>query len=222
MRRHPAHNKPELEDQIRQTERYLRIERDNAQLQQKVAAATNSLARTFDRIVGLLTERDFIGGSAADPKVTDDGTLLARIYSESDLLVAECLRTGAWAGLRPAELAAVVSAVLYETRGSDGPSAPFAAEAPTPRLQQALRQTARLSATLRADEQRHRIAPSREPDDGFASTIYRWARTGDLAAALAAADTGRRWFSVVGGGFRALVPTGARPAGPSPQRRPRP
>ena len=42
---------------------------------------------------------------------------------------------------------------------------------------------------LRADEQRHRIAPSREPDDGFVSTIYRWARTGDLAAALAAADT---------------------------------
>ena len=91
---------PELEDQIRQTERYLRIERDNAQLQQKVAAATNSLARTFDRIVGLLTERDFIGGSAADPRVTDDGRLLARIYSESDLLVAECLRTGAWAGLQ--------------------------------------------------------------------------------------------------------------------------
>jgi ATP-dependent RNA helicase HelY len=85
-------------------------------------------------------------------------------------------------------LAAVVSAVLYETRGGDGPSAPFATEVPTPRLQQALRQTARLSTTLRADEQRHRIAPSREPDDGFVTTVYRWARTGDLAAALAAAD----------------------------------
>ena len=191
LRRHPAHKDsqaPEVEAQIRQTERYLRIERDNAQLESKVAAATNSLARTFDRIVGLLTERDFIRGSATDPQVTDDGRLLARIYSESDLLVAECLRTGAWAGLHPAELAAVVSAVLYETRGGDGPSAPFAAEVPTPRLQQALRQTARLSTRLRADEQGHRIAPSREPDDGFVSTIYRWARTGDLAAALAASD----------------------------------
>ena len=191
LRRHPAHKDSQaadLEEQIRQSERYLRIERDNAQLQQKVAAATNSLARTFDRIVGLLTERDFIRGSATDPRVTDEGRLLARIYSESDLLVAECLRTGAWADMRPAELAAVVSAVLYETRGGDGPSAPFASEVPTPRLQQALRQTARLSATLRADEQRHRIAPSREPDDGFVSTIYRWASTGDLAAALDAAD----------------------------------
>ena len=138
LRRHPAHNTPGLEERMRQAERYLRIERDNEQLQKKVAAATNSLARTFDRIVGLLTERGFIEGPASDPRVTDDGRLLARIYSESDLLVAECLRTGAWAGLRPAELAAVVSAVLYETRGGDGPGAPFAAEVPTPRLRQAL------------------------------------------------------------------------------------
>ncbi len=192
LRRHPAHNSPNLESQIRQAERYLRIERDNAQLERKVAAATNSLARTFDRIVGLLTERGFIAGTTTDPQVTDDGRLLARIYSESDLLVAECLRTGAWAGLRPAELAAVVSAVLYETRGGPdarGPSGQFAAEVPTPRLRQALHETSRLSTALRADEQRHRITPSREPDDGFVSVIYRWARTGDLAAALAAADT---------------------------------
>ena len=187
LRRHPAHNTPGVEDQVRHAERYLRIERDNAQLEHKVAAATNSLAKTFDRIVGLLTEREFIRGPATDPRITDDGRLLARIYSESDLLVAECLRTGAWAGLKPAELAAVVSAVLYESRG-DGPSAPFGAEVPTPRLRQALNQTMRLSTALRADEQTHRIAQSREPDDGFVSVIYRWARTGDLAATLAAAD----------------------------------
>ncbi|MDT5219760.1 MAG: ATP-dependent helicase HelY [Mycobacterium sp.] len=188
LRRHPAHNAPDMETQIRQAERYLRIERDNAQLERKVAAATNSLARTFDRIVGLLTEREFIKGPATDPRVTDDGRLLARIYSESDLLVAECLRSGAWAGMKPAELAAVVSAVLYETRGADGPGAPYGADAPTPRLRQALNQTARLATKLRADEHTHRIAQSREPDDGFVSVIYRWARTGDLAAALAAAE----------------------------------
>ncbi|HZC54349.1 MAG TPA: RNA helicase, partial [Mycobacterium sp.] len=159
LRGHPAHNGPGLEERMRQAERYLRIERDNAQLEKKVAAATNSLARTFDRIVGLLTEREFIKGPATDPRVTDDGRLLARIYSESDLLVAECLRTGAWAELKPPELAAVVSAVLYESRG-DGPSGPFAAEAPTPRLRQALNQTSKLSLALRADEQTHRITPS--------------------------------------------------------------
>ncbi len=188
LRGHPAHNSAGLESRMREAERYLRIERDNAQLEKRVGAATNSLARTFDRIVGLLTERGFIQGPADDPRVTDDGRLLARIYSESDLLVAECLRTGAWSGLKPAELAAVISAVLYETRGGDGAGGALAAEVPTQRLRQALQQTSRLSTALRADEHAHRIAPSREPDDGFVNVIYRWARTGDLTAALAVAD----------------------------------
>lgn len=201
LRRHPSHNTPGLEERVRQAERYLRIERDNAQLEKKVAAATNSLARTFDRIVGLLTERGFIEGRDGDPRVTDDGRLLARIYSESDLLVAECLRTGAWSGLKSAELAAVVSSVLYESRGGDGPGAAFAADAPTQPLRQALQQTSRLSMALRADEQTHRIAPSREPDDGFVNVIYRWARTGDLAAALAAADPAGTGSPLLAGDF---------------------
>ena len=201
LRRHPSHNTAGLEARVRQAERYLRIERDNGQLEKKVAAATNSLARTFDRIVGLLTERGFIEGRDGDPRVTDAGRLLARIYSESDLLVAECLRSDAWSGLKPAELAAVVSSVLYETRGGDGPGAGFAADAPTQQVRQALRQTSRLSMALRADEQTHRIAPSREPDDGFVNVIYRWARTGDLAAALAAADPAGTGSPLLAGDF---------------------
>lgn len=186
LRRHPARHAPE--DHIRAAERYVRIERDNAQLENKVAAATNSLARTFDRIVGLLTERGFIQGPHEHPQVTSDGRLLARIYSESDLLVVECLRTGAWTDLRPAELAGVVSAVLYESRSGDGPVSPQGSEIATRRLRQALDRTRRLSTQLRADEQRHRIPLSREPDDGFVAPIFRWASTGDLTAALAAAD----------------------------------
>ena len=130
MQRHPAHRLPDREEKARLAERYLRIERDNEQIRQKMAAATNSLARTFDRIVVLLTERGFIRDADGDPRVTDDGRLLARIYSESDLLVAECLRGGVWEGLTPAELAGVLSAVLYESRG-DAPGAPQAAEIPT-------------------------------------------------------------------------------------------
>ncbi|MBO0866177.1 MAG: DEAD/DEAH box helicase, partial [Mycobacterium sp.] len=140
MRRHPAHHTPDREDRVRAAERYLRIERDNAQLQNKVAAATNSLARTFDRIVGLLTERGFIRVVDDGLRVTEDGRLLARIYSESDLLVAECLRTGAWTALRPAELAAVLSAVLFESRGGDGEGPPRRTET-LPALRQALRRT---------------------------------------------------------------------------------
>ena len=187
LRRHPAHDLPDREANARLAERYLRIERDNEQIRQKIAAATNSLARTFDRIVVLLTERGFIDSEDGDPRVTDDGRLLARIYSESDLLVAECLRSGTWEGLEAAELAAVVSSVLYESRG-DAPGAPDGTDVPTGKLRRALNQTRRLWTELRADEQRHRIAGSREPEDGFVPAIYRWATTGDLTTALAASD----------------------------------
>ena len=189
LRRHPAHGLPDREANVRIAERYLRIERDNEQLQQKIRGATNSLARTFDRIVGLLTERGYIDTSGdGAPRVTADGRLLARIYSESDLLVAECLRTGAWQGLRPAELAAVVSAVVFESRGGDGPTPAHAVEAPTPAVRRALADTRRLADQLRADEQRHRLTPSREPDPGFVSAVHRWATTGNLAAALDCSD----------------------------------
>jgi ATP-dependent RNA helicase HelY len=205
MRKHSVHGLADREAKVRIGERYLRVERDNEQIRNKVSAATNSLARTFDRIVGLLTERGFItlgqersdpgmdGARDGEPRVTADGRLLARIYSESDLLVAECLRTGVWKGLAPAELAAVLSAMVFETRGSDGPTPAHAIEMPTPKVRRALVETRRLSGQLRADENRHRIAPTREPDEGFVPAVYRWATTGDLAAALAASD-------VAGGG----------------------
>ena len=171
----------------------------------KVNAATNSLARTFDRIVGLLTERGYVAAAApgddSGPRVTDDGRLLARIYSESDLLVAECLRTGLWKGLQPAELAAVLSAVVFESRGSDGPTPAHAIDMPTPAVRRALAETRRFSDSLRAAEQRHRLSPSRQPDEGFVPAVHRWATTGNLAAALAVSDVAGNGSPLPAGDF---------------------
>ncbi len=197
VRAHRAHHLPDREDKARVAERYLKVERDNELLRNKIADATNSLAQTFYRIVVLLTERGFIAAgadtavpndSSVNPTVTDDGRLLARIYSESDLLVAECLRAGVWDGLDAAELAAALSTVLYESR-REGQGPTDGSHLPSGRLRRALNQTRRLWTELRADEQRYRIAQSREPDDGFVAAIHKWVRTGDLASALEAAST---------------------------------
>jgi ATP-dependent RNA helicase HelY len=200
MRNHPGHHASDREALVRTAERYLRIERDNAEIQQKVASATNSLARTFDRIVLLLTERGFIDERDGDLAVTDDGRVLARIYSEADLLVAECLRQDAWTGLQPAELAAVVSSVLYESRG-DTPAPTPGVDVATVPLRRALAQTRRLWTDIRADEQRHRLPPSREPDPGFVIAVHRWATTGDLASALAASDAAGNGTPLSAGDF---------------------
>ena len=218
MRRHPVHRLADREAMVRVAERYLRVERDNAQIRAKVSAATNSLARTFDRIVGLLTERGYMAaglqassdagndsaaasGGDTGPRVTADGRLLARIYSESDLLVAECLRSGVWKGLAPAELAAVLSAMVFESRGGDGPTPVHAIEMPTPAVRRALAETRRLSDVLRADEQRHRLSPSRQPDEGFVPAIHRWATTGNLTAALDASDVAGNGSPLPAGDF---------------------
>lgn len=184
LRNHPAHSRPDREQLARIGERYNRIDRETEHLRQQVAATTNSLARTFDRIIGLLEERGYV----ADGEITQDGRRLTRIYAEADLVVAEALRQGLWRGLGPAELAAVVSILVYESRQEGGY---LGASGPTAPIRRAVDATIGVWSQLRADESRHRLSPTREPDLGFVTGVYTWARGDDLAdALLASGDRG--------------------------------
>jgi ATP-dependent RNA helicase HelY len=179
LRAHPCHGCEDREAHARWAERAARLERENEQLGQTVRATTHSLVRSFDRIIALLRERRYLDGDA----VTEHGRVLARIWGESDLLAAECLRHGVWEALRPAELAAVVSALVFESRREAGtPRVPSGA------VTTALDATVRLWGELEADERRHRIERTREPDLGFAWPVYRWASGQSLAAVLTAAE----------------------------------
>lgn len=184
LRNHPAHARPDREQLARIGERYNRLERETEHLRQQVAATTNSLARTFDRILGLLEERGYVENG----EVTQDGRRLARIYAEADLVVAESLRQGLWRGLGPAELAAVVSILVYESRQEGGY---LGASGPTAPIRRAVDATIGVWSQLRSDESRHRVQPTREPDLGFVTGVYTWARGDDLAdALLASGDRG--------------------------------
>ncbi|MFL6121995.1 MAG: RNA helicase, partial [Actinophytocola sp.] len=221
LRNHPCHGCADREAHARWAERYRRLAAETQQLEQKVAAQTHSLARAFDRIRRLLTERGYLAyenperasddrteraaqggntpgtgprtpsGPRQSSTVTADGRRLARLYSESDLLAAECLRHGVWDQLPPPELAAVVSSLVYEAR-RDGPSE---ARVPTGLISDALTETARLWASLEADERRHKLERTRQPDAGFAWTIYRWARGESLERVMTAAESAGSEFS---------------------------
>ncbi|WP_028935878.1 DEAD/DEAH box helicase [Pseudonocardia spinosispora] len=180
LRSHPCHGCDDREAHARWAERGSRLERETEQLRQKVSATTHSLARSFDRITALLTERGYL----EDDAVTEHGAVLSRLWGESDLLTAECLRHGIWDSLDPADLAAVVSALVYETRRDVGgmprvPSGP---------VSEALSATMRLWSELESDERRHKLERTREPDAGFAWPMHRWARGQSLAAVLTAAE----------------------------------
>ncbi len=179
LRAHPCHSCDDREAHARWAERYDRLDRETETLRQQIAATTHSLARTFDRIRALLAEREYLEGE----QLTEHGRVLARLWSETDLLTAECLRHGIWDDLEPAELAAVISALVYEARGDvTAPRVPAGA------VSDALVATVRLWAELEADERRHRLQRTREPDLGFAWPVYRWARGESLSAVLTAAE----------------------------------
>jgi ATP-dependent RNA helicase HelY len=186
LRAHPCHGCEQREDHARWAERHHRLTAENDHLKQRMAATTHSLARSFDRIRDLLVDRGYLTdpGEGAEQDVTEHGRRLARLYSESDLLAAECLRHGVWRGLDPPELAAVVSALVYEAR-RDGPTE---ARVPAGPIGDALRETARLWASIEEDERRHRLDRTREPDAGFAWPVYRWARGEPLERVLVTAE----------------------------------
>ncbi|UVS79045.1 RNA helicase [Actinokineospora sp. UTMC 2448] len=188
LRAHPCHGCPDREAHARWGERYHRLRAETDQVARKVAATTHSLARQFDRIRALLAQRGYLAADDERPGeqvVTEHGKRLSRLYSESDLLAAECLRHGVWDGLDAAELAAVVSALVFEAR-RDGP---MEARVPGGAVTDALTATARLWAELESDERHHRLDRTREPDAGFAWTVYRWVRGESLEKVITAAES---------------------------------
>jgi ATP-dependent RNA helicase HelY len=177
LRQHPCHQCPDREAHLRQAERYLRLEREVEALEHRVAGRSHVLARTFDRVCAVLEELGYVRGDA----ITPEGRRLGRLYTELDLVAAECLRRGTWAALSPPELAACVSALTFESRRLDDASAP---RLPGGGVREVLADMIRLWGDLDGVERSHRLSFLREPDLGFAWTAHAWASGVDLQRAL--------------------------------------
>jgi ATP-dependent RNA helicase HelY len=176
LRAHPCHGCADREQHARWAERYWRLKRDTEALQRRVENRTNSIARVFDRVCDFLQHLKYLDNET----VTDDGRRLARIYGELDLLAAECLRAGVWRGLSPAELAAVVSALVFEVREHE----PAPVRLPRGAVPEVLDRMNSLWARLSAAEHDRRLDFLREPAPGFAWAAYRWASGATLDSVL--------------------------------------
>ena len=177
LRRHPCHDCPDRENHARYAERYLRLARETEALERRVAGRSHVIARTFDRVCRVLERLGYLAGDT----VTPDGRRLGRLYTELDLLAAECLRRGLWDGLSPAELAACVSALSFESRQADDVQPP---RLPKGRVPEALAATVRTWGELDQLEKDNELSFLREPDLGFAWAAYRWARGARLESVL--------------------------------------
>jgi ATP-dependent RNA helicase HelY len=183
LRAHPCHGCSDREQHARWAERYWRLRRDTDALRRRVENRTNSIARVFDRVCDLLEHLDYLEGDSANLEghgVTEAGRRLARLYGELDLLAAECLRAGTWQGLTPAELAACVSALVFEAR--EPTTAP--PRLPHGRVPAVLDDTMKLWGQLARAERDRRLDFLREPAPGFAWAAFRWASGASLDSVL--------------------------------------
>jgi ATP-dependent RNA helicase HelY len=178
LRRHPCHACPDREQHARYAERYFRQKKEADELERQVAGRRHVIARTFDRVCSVLDELGYLAGDT----VTPAGQRLTRLYSELDLVAAECLRRGVWEELNPAELAACVSVLSFESRRQTEDAGP--ARLPKGPVRDVLTTMARTWGELDHLEQRNGLSFLREPDPGFVWAAYRWVRGAKLEDVL--------------------------------------
>jgi ATP-dependent RNA helicase HelY len=178
LRHHPCHQCPDREQHARYAERYFRQQKEVDDLERQVAGRQHVIARTFDRVCTVLDELGYLDGD----QVTSAGQRLTRLYAELDLVAAECLRRGLWDGLNPAELAACVSVLSFESRRQVEEAGP--ARMPHGPVRDVLTAMARAWGELDHLEQRHGLSFLRQPDPSFVWAAYRWARGAKLEDVL--------------------------------------
>jgi len=185
LRAHPCHGCQDREAHARWAERYFRTERQLQDINRRIATRTHSIARQFDRVCETLVDLGYLEGQGDDLRITESGRMLGGLYSESDLLIAQCLTAGQWNELQPHELASVVACVVYQSRRSEGDIRPAVPGGP---VETAVDELFRTWAKLSDVERAHKLNSGPEPDAGLAWAIYRWAKGASLLTILTSND----------------------------------
>lgn len=187
MRAHACHVCPQREDHARWAERWFKLKKQTDQLRQQIQTRTGAVARVFDRVVDVLLEYEYLGRDEHGAViVAPAGRTLKRIYGERDLLVAECLRTGAWTELDAASLAAMAASIVYEPR-RDEQNTP---ERFLPRgaFRSALERTQDIWSRLDDSEREHKLTGSNPISTGLSLAMHQWATGGSLDTVLIEAE----------------------------------
>lgn len=166
---HPVARDPDLRSKLHAAGQADRIRREIGELERRVSGKNTSLANEFDRVLDVLVTYGYL--DRAGWSLTEAGEMLARTFHESDLLVAEIIRSGVLDDLSAPDVAALVSTVVYEHRSSDAPPAPWFSSS---EVRTRWRRLAAISEDLQATERSVGLAEHRAPDPTFAAIAYAW------------------------------------------------
>ena len=164
----PVATCPDLADHLAAAAEADRLRRQLADLDRRIQERTSSLTRHFDRIEALLLRRRVLKGW----KLTGRGEVLARIFHESDLLVATVVSDGLLDGLDVPALAGLVSLLTYEHRSKELPPPPWY---PSALVRERAARVEEVARRLVRGEERAGLAPTRLPDATFLALAYAWA-----------------------------------------------
>jgi ATP-dependent RNA helicase HelY len=178
MKSHPAHACPDRENHARFSERAQRIQREIDGLTERINTRTNVIAKRFDRIKLILNELGYIQRG----EVSTSGRMLAKIYGETDLLIAESIRDGVFNHLNAVDLVTVISVFVYESRAEEN------AKVPRGKVAEALSKVSKIYGRIFNIENDHNLEPMRAPDFGFCWPAQRWANGHSLTAVLKDSD----------------------------------
>ncbi len=166
---HPVARDPNLTARLRAAGDAERLTREVAELERRVGGKNQSLARDFDRVLDLLELFGYV--DVGSWSLTAAGEMLAKTFHESDLLVTEVVGAGLLDDLGPADVAALVSTVVYEHRSPEAPPAPWFSSKD---IRRRWRRIEAISEDLAAQERAAGLGEHRPPDPTFAAVAYAW------------------------------------------------
>lgn len=179
MRRHPCHGCAERESHARLWEKFDRLLSETESLERKVDLKRSVIPRTFQRVVDVLKELDYIHGE----RLTESGSRLKRIFAERDLLISEVIKNGLVSNLPAMEIPGLLSGLLYESRSEDCqlPRIPKS-------ISESVREIAAIWGHISSLEATFGLETQSEPDYSMAWSISRWASGNSISHVLRESD----------------------------------
>jgi ATP-dependent RNA helicase HelY len=180
---HPCHACPERHVHEAQQRSIDRERGEVDRLRASIEQRSGSLVHRFHLLAEVLRRRGYLERDS--DTVTPDGLVLAGVYADVDLLVAELVVRGRLDGLGPADLAGIAALLVHEPRREEvlPPD-----RLPTPTLDRIAADIDVLATELRSVEAEVGITPMRDLDAGFVEPVVRWAGGATLEEAVGERD----------------------------------
>lgn len=185
MKSHPCYSCPERDTHLSHARTALKAQEQVKQTRKRIELRTKSLARQLRNICKVLQELGYLD---ADFGLTEAGEMLRSVYSERDLLVAQCLRLGLFDTLSIGDLAGALSVCLAENR-SGAMTRLIPAEA-SRSLAGTLEEMARINYDLTRLQEEHFLEPYPTLETGLAPGLSLWAQGRTLGECLEVSEVG--------------------------------